>query len=130
MRVCQDTKAVSMSVCANVCVLCVIRRMEEGAEGENPEQRSCRKEEEEEEEEDVRGLCRGGGKDLRGDGRATECVCGQVEGTVGVCVCVCVFLKSVKEERDRQGEKEAVFLNTQFCFLSNPGTAVGIKGGS
>ncbi len=33
MCVCQDTKAVSMSVIANVCILCVIRGMEEGVEG-------------------------------------------------------------------------------------------------
>lgn len=37
--VCQDTKAVYMPVCANVCALWVIRGLQEGGDGENPEQR-------------------------------------------------------------------------------------------
>lgn len=52
-----------------------------------------------------------------------ECVCGLGECTVDVCV-------SEECEEDRQLEKEPVFSKIQFCSLSNPGTAVCIRGGS
>lgn len=51
----------------------------------------------------------------------------RVSVLLGVCVCVYVCVsEECEEEVDRQGEKE-VFLNIQFCFLSNSGTVVGLK---
>lgn len=57
------------------------------------------------------------------------CVCVARVSEPEECACGCVS-EECEEETNKQGEKEAVFLNTHFCSLSNPGTADGIKGGS
>lgn len=106
ISVCQeDTDAVSMSACANVCVLCVIRGMEEGGEGQKPRRRWYRK---------VEKVLQERGKDLWGDGRVMECVCGQGECIAGVCVC---FWRVWVRHRQPGKESRCFWTSSSASFL-------------